>query len=81
MATHPEFLLAIIGLAFASAASAGPQEQAPGARFRFSPANLAKPNRAEAAGNPPDIVTRPKGARLRVPKGFAATLFAACLAW
>lgn len=72
--------LAIAGLVFASAAAAGPQEQAPGARFRFSPAELAKPAPSEAVANPPVLVPRPKDARLRVPAGFSATLFAAGLA-
>lgn len=72
--------LAIIGLAFSSAAAAGPQEQAPGARYRFSPAELAKPAPSEAVANPPVLVPRPRDAKLRVPEGFAATLFAAGIA-
>lgn len=80
MTTCPKFLWAIISLALALPVLAEPPGQTPGAHFRYSPANLAKPNRAEAVGNPPDVIARPKDARLRVPEGFVITLFAAGIA-
>lgn len=63
---------------WAAAAAADPQEQ-PGTRFQVSPGDLPAPYATPAVSNSPRVVGRPAGARLRVPEGFAANLFAADL--
>jgi len=75
--------VAIMGLAPAvgARAQAVPADpQVPGTHFEYSPADLAEPHATEAVANLSATVPRPPGATLRVPKGFAATLFAAGLA-
>ncbi len=49
---------------------------APLAHYDITPASLPAPNEAEDAVNPPRVVARPEGARLNMPPGFKAEMFA-----
>ncbi len=59
----------------AAPAGAGPGEQ-PGERFRLTVEDLVKPYSTEAVANSSKRIPRPAGARLRVPRGFKAELWA-----
>ncbi len=51
-------------------------EPKPGDRFQVDPASLPPPNATRSKANPADVVKRPPAARLAVPAGWRATLFA-----
>merc|ERR1711965_762206 len=74
----PAVLALGLGLGF-SLGPAGPAaatDPAPGTRLRVDAARLPAPGNAPSPANSPQTVDRPKGAGLRVPDGFRATLFA-----
>ncbi len=52
---------------------------APGVRRKIMPADLPPPYATRAASNDPRVVSRPAGASLKVPPGFAVELFASGL--
>lgn len=62
--------------AVCSGAALAQVDQPPGQRFAVDPAALPQPFATESAINPPRRVARPADATLRVPAGFAATLYA-----
>ncbi len=55
------------------------QNDAPGVRHEVELASLPAPYATRSAGNSPDTVDRPAGARLSVPPGFQVKLFASNL--
>lgn len=59
-----------------AASSAVAAEPKPGDRFSVDPNTLPAPYATPAKANPAEIVPRPKGATLKVPPGWRATLFA-----
>lgn len=63
-------------LLFATCVSAVAAEPAPGSRFQVDPARLPPPNATPSTANPADVVRRPAGAGLVVPRGYRAALFA-----
>lgn len=74
----PAVLALGLGLGF-SLGPAGPAaaaDPAPGTRLRVDADRLPAPGNAPSPANSPQTVDRPKGAGLRVPDGFRATLFA-----
>lgn len=79
MANAPAIGATILGLALSGAAAAQtlpPDPQAPGAHFLFRARDLAKPYATKAVANSARTVPRPANATLRLPAGFAASLFA-----
>lgn len=79
---YPILALAIMGLSLpvsACAADASADPQAPGTHFQYSPADLARPHATEGVANVSMTIPRPANATLRVPAGFAASLFASDL--
>lgn len=78
-------VLAALSLGFAAltaaqAAQTPADPQAPGARFQFSAKDLPKPYATRGVANASRTVARPADATLKVPAGFAASLFATGLA-
>lgn len=65
-----------LALAFLLALPAHAAEPKPGDRFQVDPATLPAPHATPSRANPADVVKRPKGATLKVPSGWRATLFA-----
>ena len=61
---------------FVQQAFAQPSEQDPGTRIMIDLADLARPYATPAKAAPSKRIDRPKNASIRVPKGFAAKLFA-----
>jgi glucose/arabinose dehydrogenase len=55
------------------------RDDAPGARYRITVADLPAPYATRSAGNPPNVVAAPAGATLRVPTGFTVARFASGL--
>ncbi|MGE5478671.1 MAG: PQQ-dependent sugar dehydrogenase [Bacteroidales bacterium] len=70
----PAFLLFLL---LSPALAAEPK---PGDRFQVDPATLPAPYATPSKANPAEVVKRPKGAVLKVPAGWRATLFAEGLA-
>ena len=73
-------ILALLPAGAALAAGAPADPQAPGTQFRFSARDLPRPYASKGVANQSTTVARPKDARLQVPTGFAASLFATNLA-
>lgn len=67
---------ALIMVALAGSTSAQTVEQTVGRRYEIRPDQLPEPFATESASNAPRRVSRPQGAELRVPDGFAVTEFA-----
>jgi glucose/arabinose dehydrogenase len=68
-----------LGLAFAlmmAAEAAIAADTAPLTRFHVHAADLARPGATPSRANPAEIVARPQQARLTLPPGWTATLFA-----
>lgn len=65
--------LAVLAVPGAVLAQSG---QTPGTKITIRPADLPAPYHTRSASNGPRKVTRPAGAGLRVPAGFAANLYA-----
>jgi len=55
------------------------RDDAPGVRREITAADLPPPFATESAGNDPHIVSRPPGAKPKVPPGFVADVFASGL--
>lgn len=69
-------MLRFAALIILLALPAGAAEPRPGDRFHVDPAALPAPHATPSAINPADVVPRPEGARLTVPAGWHASLFA-----
>lgn len=65
-----------LALALVFALPALAAEPKPGDRFQVDPAALPAPYASPSKANPAEVVKRPKGAALKVPAGWRATLFA-----
>lgn len=60
----------------AAAAIAQSAEQAPGMKLKYDVPSLAKPQDTPSSGNPSKTISKPAGATLNVPAGFAVNVFA-----
>ncbi len=68
-------VLAMLAASFGPAAWAADNQKV-GQHFDIRPEAMPAPYATSSASNAPDMIARPTGATLRVPPGFAASLFA-----
>ncbi len=72
---HADFVRTLTG----QAAYGDWRIDAPGLRFRITPADLPPPNATPSAANPPGAAERPPGALPKAPHGFAVDILSANL--